>query len=188
VRGVSSTLVVEGGRLEARDAGEWGGAIVFRRSNGGIDTVFAGNALGFVKTRGLVLAFTGLAHLGLDYGELLVLSATSSGSWRADRATSLGSAPSAVTLVHPDTLLVVTTKGLLQVTTAGTVVPLHRSQTWWAVYPTSLVRDSRGVIFIGMRYAVAQLTPTGNGFREDWAVPERCIVEHGPEEAPICPC
>jgi hypothetical protein len=188
VRGVTSTLPVVGGMLEAWNAGEWGGAILFRRSTGGVDTLSEVNGLGFVKTRGLVLAFTGLAHLGLDHGSVLVLRVTKGGAWHVARAISLGSAPSAVSLVHPDSLLVVTTKGLLRVATDGAIDRVHRSHTWWAVYPNSVVRDSRGLVFVGMRYAVARLTPLGSGYREEWIIPERCIVDHGTVTAPICPC
>lgn len=83
---------VENGWLVARDAGEWGGDILFVRSDGVVEKVFSGNSHGFVRLDGALFALTGLAHMGLDGGELVRLVPEGT-SWRSKPVVELPHAP-----------------------------------------------------------------------------------------------
>ena len=51
---------------------------------------------------------------------------------------------------------------------------IYRSPFWGGVYPNSIAEDRTGTIYLGMRSAVARLSPRSGGFFEDWLVPSNC--------------
>src|SRR5438094_418132 len=52
---------------------------------------------------------------------------------------------------------------------------IYGNDVWPSLYATSLVRNRYGTIYIGMRSAVSRLTPSTNGYIEDWLVPTSCV-------------
>ena len=51
---------------------------------------------------------------------------------------------------------------------------MYGNPAWAYTYASSILRDRVGVVYIGMRSAVARLKPSASGYREDWLVPQRC--------------
>jgi hypothetical protein len=164
---------VANGVLEGWDNGEFGGGISFRSKSGSSDTLTTENLRSFIQTREGVRALVGLAHLSFDRGKLLALEPAPDGHWRARELIDLQSAPQTFVAVDSDTLLIVTSKSVLQVVT-GRVNKLFESKLWWGLYPNSVARDKAGTIYIGMRGGVTHLQPIPHGFREDWLLPDAC--------------
>ena len=178
--------MVDGGQLVGSDMGEFGGSIWWRRPDGHHDTLrvqgrdtsgfHADNLHRFILHRGAVYALVGLAHLTLNEGELLLLSRDGT-RWSARQLLSLGGAPRAVTRLGNDTILILTTDSLLSVgldPARPTRRALHGNGTWSYTYPSSMIQDRAGLIYIGMRGAVVRLTPAERGYKEDWLVPAQC--------------
>ena len=188
VRGVDSTSTsVSDGVIAGNDLGEFGGAIWWSGRSGRRDTLdvedrdsstfAADNVHGFLRRRGSLYALVGLAHLTLDAGELLYLSQDSAGRWHARHVMSLGGSPEAYALMGSDSALVLLSDSLLAVKfdpVAPTRRALYGDPAWGYTYASSILRDRAGIVYIGMRSAVARLTPSGRGYHEDWLVPERC--------------
>src|SRR5690606_26929786 len=175
------------GLLTGSDYGEFGGSIWSQGSDETRDTLpvvgrdstayYADNLHSLFRHRGELYALVGLAHLGFSVGELLQLHRAADGRWQAQHVVDLRAAPVATTWVARDSLLVLTTDSLLVLQRSSDEWrrrALHGGDTWWLTYPTSLVRDRYGVLYVGMRSAVARLRPMESGYREDWLVPTAC--------------
>lgn len=186
--------------LAGNDLGEFGGALWHTGPNGTRDTIrvsgrdpgafHADNLHAFVRRGDQVFALVGLAHMGLDVGELLYLSHANGGRWEARSALDLRGAPMAFTRISEDTILVVTRDSLLSVAldpVKPTQFALAGNEIWSVTYPSSVVRDRAGVVYIGMRSAVGRLSPEGHDYRGDWLVRSHCRV-HTLGEDGKCSC
>jgi hypothetical protein len=184
----SDTLDLPGGQLIAADWGEFGGEVSWQPA-GRPGTVIAHENVRFlVPMQSGVYGLAGLAHLGTDEGRLLRFGRSGDDSWTVDTVMELGSAPAAFTQLGPDSLLVAAPKGLLVVHVAHGVHMLAARPTWWLTYPSSVVQDRAGVVYVGMRLAVAQLTPD-SGYAERWLVPAGCAIrERSPDQLIGCRC
>lgn len=166
-------LQVEDGWLVGLDAGEFGGGLWWFDSRGGGRKQLApDNVVGFAKSSKGVLVMTGLQHLGLDHGRVLLIT-SEGGERRAEQLSDLGSAPRTFVAESPDSLLVMTTRGLARVTTNGVVQQLL-STNYGLLYPRSMTLSPSGVIHVGMRHFVTRLTPTVGSYKEEWFVPADC--------------
>lgn len=87
-----SVVEVANGWLVGRDAGEWGGDLVFVRRDGSSERIFTGNVQAMVHIEGDLLAVTGLSHLDLDESALLQLWSDGL-SWHAEPVAELPHAP-----------------------------------------------------------------------------------------------
>jgi hypothetical protein len=88
-----------------------------------------------------------------------------------------------------DTLIVALSGALVSVDLAGLVRVFHRNPVWSGTYPNSIARDPAGRIYVGMRSAVARLTPSINGLVEDWLVTSDCLRRTAyPTLIPLCGC
>lgn len=164
---VSDFLQTDSGYLVAYDSGEWGGGLFAYSPSGELtETVLRDNTHRLVQTPNGILAFTGLAHLMTDRGHVLLLT-SDAGRWPVN-SIDLPGAPLAVSPQTDGTVLVVTSNHLVQVSLPLTVSVLHRAQ--WSS-PNSVERTADGIIYVGANYAVARLTPTGDGFMEEWLAP-----------------
>ncbi len=85
----------------------------------------------------------------------------------------LGSAPEAFVVESPDTVIIMTTMGLVRVRTSGKVEELFKTN-YELLYPNSMTLSASGVIHVGMRLFVTRLTPTGDGYKEEWFVQPDC--------------
>ncbi len=169
------SLAVDGGWLVGWDYGEFGGGIAFRSHSGRLDTLLTENLHALILTRRGVRALVGLAHLSMDEGAVFALTRDTSGDWRASKVADLEGAPRAHVLLDGDTLLVLTTRRWLQVLPSDHVTTLALSELWWPLYANSVARDRAGNVFIGMRAAIARLSPRRGVFVEEWLVEEPCV-------------
>lgn len=169
-------LEVPGGALIGTNNGEWGGRLTFVDSVTGSHTsILEGNPVAlFPSTSGVVLV-EGLGHLTLRIGHVIRLRRRPNGRWAVQDTTDIHTAPSAATSVANDTIIVATTDGVVAVSPATHgIIRLFRDDEWYQMYATSVARRADGVIFVGMRRAIAVLTPSTAGYSESWLVPAQC--------------
>jgi hypothetical protein len=102
---------------------------------------------------------------------------------------NLGAAPRAATPIADGygSLLIVLSGSLAIVRPPTRMEVVHRNETWHLTYPNSVVQD-RGTIYIGMRSAIARLTPVPGGFSEDWLVPSACVRRSFVSDVTPCRC
>ncbi len=86
-----------GGELMGDDRGEWGGELMFRDQHGALHRMLGKNVHGILQMPFGVVVFTGLAHLGLDEGQIYLVSPGANGAPTATPFRSLAGAPSEVT-------------------------------------------------------------------------------------------
>jgi hypothetical protein len=173
-KGDRHVIQVEDGWLVGLDVGEFGGALWWFSSDGKNSKKLADeNVVGFANSSKGVLALVGLAHMGLDSGKVLRIADGEAGNRKIEVLADLGVAPRTFAVESPDTLLVVTTRGLVRVRTSGMVEQLLPTN-YGLLYPNSMTLSPSGVIHVGMRHFVTRLTPTGNSYREEWFVPIGC--------------
>lgn len=170
------TLVVEGGRLIGFDGGEFGGSIQWMADAGTDQMIAPLNLHSFVRMKDTVWALTGLAHLTSNRGQLIRLDRTGE-VWRVSETVDLGAAPRAVIRLPDDTLLILAAGKLISVPASHQPLVLHENRTWVYTYPTNLVRDRGGAIYLGMRSGVARLIPKEKVYEEDWLMPTTCTPQ-----------
>jgi hypothetical protein len=179
---VRDFLAVPGGFLVGYNSGEFGGGLFRFNADGRfVEEMTSENVVRIVADPRGPIVFTGIAHLGVDRGEVLRISHWA-GRWRVTRA-ALPSDPRAILAESDGSFLVVTAHQLVRVTQNLRAVVLHHGSWGGHVAPTSIVRDSSGTIYVGMRYAVARLRMNGRAFAEEWLVPpgpqSRAVREAG---------
>jgi len=184
----SDTVQFEDGRLVSFDHGEFGGDVWWEPRVGPRQHVASVNLVSFVSTPPSVFGLEGLAHLGINRGSLVQFDRSRSGIWQLRQLTQLGAAPFAYTRLSDDTMVVVTSGTLLAVRPPKLVRLLHTDSAWRYTYPHSVVRDRAGVVYVGMRSAVARLVPQGTTFREDWLVPPDCPHLRKVDDLGPCKC
>jgi hypothetical protein len=163
-----------GGLLTGRDLGEFGGGLWWSSADRDLTAeISPDNVLGFVETGFGTLALTGLDHLGLRSGAVLVIGAEGPLPPSASVLTDLGEAPYAFTKDTQGNVIVVTGSRLLRIAPPGTVDTMV-STDYGLLYPNSAAIDQSGVIYVGMRHFVTRITPAGAHYREDWLVPADC--------------
>jgi hypothetical protein len=184
----SDSLDLGDGQIIAYDRGEFGGTVLWKPVATEAVPIASENVRFLLRAESGVYALAGLAHLGDDEGRLLRFVRRGVLEWKVDTIADLGSAPDAFTYIGHDSLLVATPSGIVLVHLAGSVRRVAESRGWWLTYPHSIVRDRAGVIYVGMRLAVARLTP-GPPYEETWLVPAGCGArERIPERLTGCRC
>ena len=165
---------VSDGWLIGLNRGEFGGGLWWFSSDGKRSKRISGEpVVGFADSSKGVLSLVGLAHLFSDSGRVLRISDGKDGNRTIEMAADLGSAPRTFVVESPESILVITTHGLARVQTSGKVERLFTAR-YGLLYPNSMALSASGVIYVGMRHFVTRLTPTGNGYKEEWFVPTDC--------------
>jgi hypothetical protein len=165
---------VEDGWLVGLNAGEFGGALWWFGSDGKSSKRLGDeNVVGFAESSKGVMALAGLAHMGSDSGKVLRITDGESGDRKVEALADLGAAPRAFAVESQDSLLIVTTRGLVRVRSSGAVEQLLTTN-YGLLYPNSMTVSPSGVIHVGMRHFITRLTPAGNGYQEEWFVPADC--------------
>jgi hypothetical protein len=184
----ADTLATTGGRLTAVDNGEFGGEVWWEPTIGAKRRIADANLHIFVTTSRGIWGLAGLAHLGTNEGQLLHFELTAAG-WKATAVASLGAAPRSVTHLGGDTLLVGTVGSLVEIVPPAIARARHRNPVWMYTGPlTTITRDRAGVVYLGMRSAVARLTPVESGYHEDWLVPKQCRMRVPTDSLTTCRC
>ena len=165
---------VSDGWLVGFDAGEFGGALWWFSADGGSRKKLADdNVVGFADSASGVLALVGLAHMGTDYGKVLLVRESQGGERRVEVVADMGAAPAAYAMESDGSLLVATYEKLIRARTTGGVEQLHAPVNGFII-PNSMTLSDGGVLHIGMRHFVLRLSPADGGYREEWFVPEDC--------------
>ncbi|MEO8875756.1 MAG: hypothetical protein ABI461_09235 [Polyangiaceae bacterium] len=163
------------GFLVGFDAGEYGGALYLFSADGTMRKKLSDeNVLGFADLRLGTIVLTGLAHLGMSVGHLLQITRNGSGV-TATQWIDLGGATETFFVDSPESLLVLTTGALFRVTACGGVNQISRTN-YDALYPTSMLVDDRGVIYVGMRQFIARWIPTADSYHEQWLTKSDCTL------------
>lgn len=173
-KGSRSIEQVDDGWLIGFDAGEFGGGLWWFASDGKSRKRLASdNITGFARTANGVYAVTGLAHMGFESGKVLQIGAGAAGNRQIKTLVDLGFAPQTFAVESDDSLLILTTRALIRVKTAGATERLL-TVNFGRLYPNSMVILPSNVIYAGMRHFVVRLTPIENGYKEEWFVPNDC--------------
>lgn len=181
----SSSLEVSDGVLVGFDGGEWGGGLSwFARDGSTNHRVVDSNVLAVVASERGAVAIGGLAHLGPSAGQVFELE-RDGGRWKVAHTLDVGAAPAVAAADPRGGLLVVTTAGLSRYG-AGSIRQVHASD-YTVLFPNSLVAMPDGTILIGMRHAIARLTPNGAGYQETWLVRPDCAALSITED-PVLTC
>lgn len=163
------------GFLVGFDAGEYGGALYLFSADGSTKTKLSSeNVLGFADLRIGTIVLTGLAHLGMSVGHLLLVTHGVSGV-AASPWVDLGGATETFVVDSPESMFVLTTGALFRVTACGDVNEIARTN-YDALYPTSMAVDRNGVITIGMRQFVTRWIPTADSYQEQWLTKSDCTL------------
>ena len=172
--GTRRVKAVDGGFLVGFDAGEhigalwWFGQTADRRLR-----LADENILGFAELGGVPVAITGLTRLGMSHGRVMRFGRDSEGAWRVAAWVDLGGASQTYVSESSETMLVLTTGGLLRITACGDmsmIAPAHYD----VLYPSSMAVDDAGVVTIGMRHFTTRWIPSAAGYREEWLVRTDC--------------
>jgi len=173
--GFESVLKVENGWLLGFDQGEFGGGLSFVDVSGKATQLYQENVRGFVETSQGVMVFTGVAHLTIDGGRVLIARNPVTANTKLETLAPLDGAPETFTKISPDAALVVTTHGISRITSSGEHQTLTHS-IFATLYPNSIVVTPDATIYVGMRLFVVRLVPTSKPgeYTEQWLVPEDC--------------
>lgn len=180
-------LSVSDGLIVGFDKGEFGGRAFWFSKDGrkhyalspfpepvSVYDVHPENVQGLVHLGADVLAFEGLAHLGLDEGRVVRIHRGRDGRWRATTFATLPGAPAAIAAESSDRWLVALSKGIVRFYESGRVESVWSERNLGGLYPTSGVRLSDGTTFFGMRHFVLRLRPKGSAYDVDVLVPPGC--------------
>lgn len=166
-------VAVDNGWLVGRDAGEWGGDLVWFSTDGTqTEVLVRENVRGFARWRqGEVLVLAGLSHLGLSYGKVLqIVSDEPMEPPQVIEWLFLEETPTHAVTESEEALLLLTSQGLIRLASSGETVPVTQTDYSW-LYPNSMVRLPNGDIYIGMRHFITQLIPIRDGYTEQWFAP-----------------
>jgi hypothetical protein len=169
---------VDNGFLVGFNNGEWGGSVWWCNPDGSdFYRVSKDQVVGFLHTSVGVIAPQGISHLSISEGSLALFRRDTQGPWISLPFLDLPEAPDAATLEDENTLLLVTTSGLLRVhLESKRIQVLFWDQFWWCLYPNSVVVTRPGVIYIGMRHGVARVQIKEEGPVVDWLLPNMDFV------------
>jgi hypothetical protein len=167
----ADSLYLSDGKLVSHDFGEFGGNVTWQPTLGTPTRILTGNPVRLELRNDTVLVFDGMAHLSYNYGYLLALTRRH-GPWRVDTLGSLGYAPAAVMRSSPSTYLVAAADAMLLVAASGHATVLRANQSWGGLYPTSIVRDRAGTVYVGARGAVFRVSDIQRSATEDWLAPD----------------
>lgn len=107
----SAALRVDGGWLAGADRGEWGGELVWLGDDGLRQTIRDGNIEDIHRLGDRIVAVSGLAHMSMNEGNLLIVERMADGHWRTSQWRALPGAPRASWLTPEGELLVNTYRG-----------------------------------------------------------------------------
>jgi hypothetical protein len=180
--GTRHVVAVTGGFLVGFDAGEFGGGPWWFSADGtrrrkltlrGIShNHVAENVHEFVALAGDFLAFEGLNHLGGNDGQVVRLHLGPDGDWQPSLFAALNSCAQAVVQESKTTWLLATTTGIWRLDAQARVQPVWQSRGKYLYHPSSIARDAAGIVYMGMRGAIVQMTPRpGSAYAVDVLVP-----------------
>jgi hypothetical protein len=174
--GLQSATHFGNGWLLAFDAGEFGGGLWLTNDDGSeTKQILSDNVHAVVPIDGGVLVLSGLAHMGMDFGNARIFSNPNGLSIWLRQAVHLDGEPRAFVKESDGSVLFVTTHGLHRITTSGSLQNLVELPEWTRFqYANSMAIASDGDIFIGMRMFVLRLSAISDGYSQEWLLPTEC--------------
>jgi hypothetical protein len=161
------------GWLIGFDAGEFGGGLWwFSRDGRDKKKLLSNNVHAIYETTDGIFVLAGLAHLSLDNGEIHQFVETQD-EISLRLISNLGGSPEASTVQPDGQIIVATMHSVVLVDHVGKVHELYKSGED-LVYPTSVVVDGQGNIFVAMRFFVLQLVPDNGSYDSHWLMPNEC--------------
>ena len=179
-RGRRHLIKTTDGWLIGWNAGEWGGSVWWFSSDGSnSNRISKHQVVGFYPVADGILAPSGLAHLGISEGKLVKFTKTND-QWTSKEVVDLKAAPEAACLDKDSTLIIATTENLVRVKSSGELTVILPKVSWGLLYPNSMVIDTRGDAWIGMRQGVVKVEKAGKSARAWWFVPDKSYLEVKP--------
>jgi hypothetical protein len=174
--GLRSVLHLGKEWLLAYDAGEWGGGLWLTNEDGSkTKRILSDNVREMVPLEEGVLVLSGLAHMGIDFGNAFIFSNPDGMNISLQHAVHLDGEPSAYAKEPDGSVLFVTTYGLRRVTKSGELQRLTYFPKWTRQqYPNSMAISSDGSIFVAMRMFVLKLRAESSKYSEEWLLPKDC--------------
>lgn len=172
-------LEVAGGKIIGADGGEWAGSLEFVQGKKIEKMPFRDNILALYKVSDeRVIAMTGMAHMSSNRGALVSYGRKSNlDKWKIENRVQLPGAPHASARTDSNTILFVSNNGVYEVSIdTGKVTTLKEIPTLFH-YANSIVRNAKGEIYVGMRFSIARLTPTKNGYDPKWLIKAHCKIK-----------
>jgi|JI6StandDraft_1071083.scaffolds.fasta_scaffold01412_10 HEAT repeat protein len=121
-------LEVEGGQLVGYDFGEFGGGIFFVDSTGDRLMIAEENTEAVYRTTAGIVAITGLAHMSMNHGSILMLTRSTDAKWTSARWRALPGAPRFSRLLQDGRLLINCYGGIVLVSMGGEMKVLTRDE------------------------------------------------------------
>lgn len=119
---------VEDGYLIAADHGEWGGYIGFVGADQNLHILREENTQVIYKTRDIIFAVTGLAHMSYDSGFVYQIRKVANGEWQAEKWRALPDAPRASRLLRNGSLFISCGSGIVLVSPTGEMRQLTKPE------------------------------------------------------------
>lgn len=124
VPGDVHAVVVDGATIIGRDAGEWGGDLHVVDQRGVVTRLLAANVVELRTVGDVVLAFTGLAHMGINKGAVYRVHHDRDG-WHAEPLVALPGVPYAMRAVpHASAFVIASENNAVVVGVDGTIETL----------------------------------------------------------------
>jgi hypothetical protein len=194
-RGASAAEAVSEGFLAGFNRGESGGGLYWFSQDGEKHlrlsplsaSYFPENVVSMFKEGRAFYVFQGLDHPKARRGRVLRVQQEGS-RWVATVLADLGSAPAAVLEELPGSWLVATSDGITRVTSRGTAQRLWEQKNVGSLSPSSIVRTSDGLVYVGMRSWVLRVRGLNPGPPAvDLLTPAACLGFE-PRKGGPCPC
>lgn len=169
--GKQVNLKIKDGWLIGFDGGEWGGTLFWFNEDGTeYKRVAGGNIKNLFEIDGKIYFTSGLAHLGLSYGNISQIEKVGD-EWIVDKKVELPHAPSTATLTKDNEFLIVTSEGLIKVNENFEIETLVEKGFWRIyLYSNSMITKDQ-YFYIGMRGGIlkVQLDDISN---QEWLTEE----------------
>jgi len=161
------------GWLIGFDAGEFGGGLWWFSTDGKDSTkLLPQNVHAIYKTPDGIFVLAGLAHLSLNSGEIDQFTETPD-KVSLKFVVSLGGSPEASTLGPEGQIVIATPHSVLLFDHSLKLHELYKSGED-LTYPTSVVIERNGEVFVAMRFFLLRLVPEEADYRPDWLMPAKC--------------
>lgn len=187
------------GWLVGIDAGEFGGGLWITNKDGSQSKqILMDNVKGIVQTQRGILVFSGLAHLTLDFGDVVLLSNPHKMHVSFEWAANLGSEPLAFAKQEDSSVLFATTQSVWQVSPSGeSSEPVELKRLFWlkhfrehSFHPNSIAKAADGSVYLGWTGFIVRV-PNGMGgvaaaFNEEFLVPNNCQYFWRRQDGCVC--
>lgn len=164
---------VPGGYLVGIDRGEWGGGAWWLGDDGQSSHLTTANVSSIVVNGEDVWLLTDVERSAVERGVVHLAKRRETG-WSLQRVAVLETSGLQATADGSGALLVLASDGLHRVARSGESTRLAEGD-FGALYSTSMVRDARGHVFVGMRHVVVEFVPAEPRWKARWLVPADCV-------------